>query len=97
MAHGLIRASLVPPTAIGRQLGREMVQHVQRIQKTLEDGTLTIVSVLSDVIGPSGRARLEDLIAGETRPDRGARARHRERRRGGGRDPGPLFASEPPA
>jgi len=78
LAHGLIRASFVPPTAIQdlrtlmrtrKQLVREKVQHVQRIQKTLEDGNLKIASVISDVVGVSGRALLEALIAGETRPE----------------------------
>jgi len=78
LAHGLIRASFVPPTAIQelrtlmrtrKQLVREKVQHVQRIQKTLEDANLEIASVISDVIGPSGRALLQALIAGETRAE----------------------------
>ena len=77
LAHGLIRSSFVPPTAIQelrtlmrtrKQLVREKVQHVQRIQKTLEDANLGIASVLSDMVGPSGRALLRALIAGETRP-----------------------------
>ena len=76
LAHGLIRASFVPPTAIQelrtlmrtrKQLVREKVQHVQRIQKTLEDANLKLASVISNVIGPSGRALLQALIAGETR------------------------------
>src|SRR5438552_12625966 len=46
LAHGLVKASFVPPTEIRelrdltrtrRQLVRQRVQHVQRIQKTLED------------------------------------------------------------
>src|SRR5262249_28827728 len=46
LAHGLVRSSLVPPmriqqmrdlTRTRKQLGREMVQHTQRIQKVLED------------------------------------------------------------
>jgi transposase len=78
LAHGLIRSSFVPPTAIQelrtlmrtrKQLVRERVQHLQRIQKTLEDANLKIASVISDVIGPSGRAMLLALIAGETRPE----------------------------
>jgi transposase len=78
LAHGLIRASFVPPTPIQdlrtlmrtrKQLVREKVQHVQRIQKTLEDANLKIASVISDVIGVSGRAVLHALIAGETQPE----------------------------
>jgi transposase len=52
-----------------KQLVREKVQHVQRIQKTLEDANLKIASVTSDVVGPSERAMLLALIAGETRPE----------------------------
>src|SRR6266568_4370189 len=67
LAHGLIRASMVPPTPIQelrdltrtrRQLVREIGQHVQRIQKTLEDANLKIASVVSDLTGTSGRAIL---------------------------------------
>jgi transposase len=78
LAHGLIRASFVPPTAIQdlralmrtrKQLVRERVQHVQRIQKTLEDANVKIASVVSDVTGTSGRAILRALIAGQTAPE----------------------------
>lgn len=78
LAHGLIRPSFVPPTAIQamrtlmrtrKQLVRERAQHVQRLQKTLEDANLKIASVVSDVVGPSGRAVLRALIDGETSPE----------------------------
>ena len=77
LAHGLIRSSFVPPTPIQdmrtlmrtrKQLVRERAQHVQRIQKTLEDANLKMSSVVSDVIGTSGRAILKAIIAGQTRP-----------------------------
>lgn len=76
-AHGLIRASLVPPGAIQelrdltrtrKQLMREMVQHKQRVQKVLEDANLKLGSVVSAVVGESGRRMLRALIAGETDP-----------------------------
>jgi transposase len=79
VAHGLIRASFVPPTPIQemrtlmrtrKQLVRERAQHVQRIQKTFEDANLKIASVVSDVVGASGRAILRSLIAGETSPEK---------------------------
>jgi transposase len=41
-----------------------------RIQKTLEDANIKLGSVLSDVLGRSGRAILNALIAGETDPER---------------------------
>jgi transposase len=78
LAHGLIRSSFVPPTAIQdmrtlmrtrKQLVRERAQHVQRIQKTLEDANLKIASVVSDITGTSGRAILRAIIQGQTGPE----------------------------
>jgi len=79
LAHGLIRSSFVPPAPIQelrdltrtrKQLVREISQHTLRIQKTLEDANLKLSSVLSSVIGASGRAILSALIAGESDPQR---------------------------
>ncbi len=79
MAHGLISASFVPPqpiqelrdlTRTRKQLVREMAQHSLRIQKTLEDANIKLGSVLSNILGHSGRAILKALIAGETDPER---------------------------
>ncbi|MBV8134343.1 MAG: IS110 family transposase, partial [Deltaproteobacteria bacterium] len=75
LAHGLIRASMVPPgpiqelrdlTRTRKQLIREVVQHKQRIEKVLEDANLKLASVVSDVFGQSGRRMLQALIAGQT-------------------------------
>jgi hypothetical protein len=49
-------------------LVREQSSHVLRVQKTLEDANIKLDSVLSDVMGKSGRAMIEALIAGETNP-----------------------------
>lgn len=77
LAHGLIRASFVPEaeTQVMRtllrtrkQLVREQASHVQRIQKTLEDANLKLASVLTDIMGQSGRAVLDALVAGERDP-----------------------------
>jgi len=79
LAHGLIRSSFVPPAPIQelrdlthtrKQLVREISQHTLRIQKTLEDANLKLSSVLSSVVGSSGRAILNALIAGESDPER---------------------------
>jgi transposase len=79
LAHGLVRASFVPdaPTQAMRallrtrkQLVREQSSHVQRLQKTLEDANLKLASVLTDIMGLSGRAILQALVAGERDPDR---------------------------
>src|SRR5580700_3540794 len=77
LAHGLIRASFVPNAATQEQRGllrtrkqltRERTSHVQRLQRTLEEANIKLDSVISDVVGTSGRAMLEALIAGETDP-----------------------------
>jgi len=79
LAPGLIRSSFVPPAPIQelrdltrtrRQLVHEVARHVLRIQKTLEDANLKLTQVMSDIVGVSGRAILNALIAGETDPHR---------------------------
>jgi transposase len=75
LAHGLIRASFVPDGATQelrgllrtrKQLVRERTSHVQRLQKTMEDANIKLDSAISDLMGKSGRAMIEALIAGET-------------------------------
>jgi transposase len=77
LAHGLVRGSFVPPTHIQevrdlsrtrKQLTREIIQHTNRIQKTLEDANIKLSSAISDVMGKSGRMILEAIIAGQTDP-----------------------------
>jgi len=79
LAHGLIRSSFVPPAPIHelrdltrtrKQLVREIAQHTLRIQKVLEDANLKLTSVLSDVMGMSGRAMITAIIQGEQDPER---------------------------
>jgi len=48
-----------------------------RLQKTLEDANIKLDSVISDVMGLSGRTMVEALIAGESDPDRLALLAHR--------------------
>lgn len=83
LAHGLIRGSFVPPapvqelrdlTRTRKQLGRELTQHNLRIQRVLEDANIKLGSVISEVLGVSGRAILDALVAGETDPARLAAA-----------------------
>ena len=45
---------------------REIVQHAQRIQAVLEEANVKLASVISNVLGPSGRRILQAMIAGET-------------------------------
>jgi transposase len=86
MAHGLIQASFVPdePTQQMRdllrtrkQMVRERSSHVQRIQKTLEDANIKLDSVVTDILGLSGRRIIEALIAGQTMPQALASLAHR--------------------
>lgn len=79
LAHGLLRASFVPPTPIlelrdltrtRKQLVREISQHTLRIQKVLEDANIKITGLISDVLGLSGRAILEALANGESDVER---------------------------
>jgi transposase len=83
LAHGLLRGSFVPPapvqelrdlTRTRKQLGRELTQHNLRIQRVLEDANLKLGSVISEVLGVSGRAILDALVAGEADPERLATA-----------------------
>ena len=85
LAHGLIRASFVPGPEIQelrgllrtrKQLVREKASPVQRLQKTLEEANIKLESVLSDVMGRSGRAMIQALIAGETDPAKLAALAH---------------------
>ena len=91
LAHGLIRGSFVPPVPIQElrdltrtrtQLTREVARHTQRIQKTLEDANVKLTGVLSDILGVTGRAILEALIAGEADPRSPDRRRSRCREAG---------------
>lgn len=85
LAHGLIRASFVPPqpiqelrdlTRTRRELTREIVRHTQRIQATLEEANIKLVSVISDILGWSGRRILKAIVAGESDPRRLAELGH---------------------
>ena len=77
LAHGLIPASFVPPqpiqelrdlTRTRKQLTREIVQHTQRIQAVLEEANVKLSSVITDILGASGRRILRAIFAGETDP-----------------------------
>jgi transposase len=77
LQHGLLKASFVPdrPQRELRDLTRQRVQLMgeiaraaNRIQKVLEDANIKLGSVVSDVMGLSGRDMLMALIAGNTSP-----------------------------
>ena len=76
MERGMVRPSLVQPKPI-RQL-RDLARYrrsvsgptreVQRLQDLLEDAQIKLSSVISDIMGVSGREMIEALIAGERDP-----------------------------
>jgi transposase len=85
MAHGLVSSSFVPDQTTQemrdllrtrKQLVRERTSHTQRIQKTLECANIKLDSVISNVVGVSGRRMLEALIAGQTEPKQLAAMAH---------------------
>ena len=78
LAHGLLRASFVPPPAIRRlrdltryrkALTGERSSEVNRIHKVLEDAGVKLATVASSVMGVSGRAMMAALIEGSADPD----------------------------
>jgi len=77
LAFGLIKASFVPDEDIQelrslqrarKQLVREQTRHTQRIQKTLEEGNIKLDTVISDIMGVSGRKMIEAIIEGVRNP-----------------------------
>jgi transposase len=92
LRHGLLKASFIPP--VGQRELRELTRFrttfvqeratlVNRVQKVLESANIKLASVASNVMGVSGRAMLEALIAGTATPEQMAdlsRGRLREKR-----------------
>lgn len=77
LAHGMLKRSFVPEreveelrqlTRTRKQLVREKARHTQRIDKILQDANIKMRSVLSKVLGASGRAILKAMIEGESDP-----------------------------
>ena len=78
-AFGLIARSFVPEEKIQelrslmrtrKQLLREQTRHVQRIQKTLEEANIKLGSVISNIVGVSGRRIIEAIIVGVRNPQK---------------------------
>jgi transposase len=74
---GLLRGSLVPPAPIRdlRELTRyrkrqieDRAQEVNRLHRVLETAGLKLATVMTDIMGVSGRAMLEALLHGATDP-----------------------------
>jgi transposase len=75
LQHGLLQGSFVPPPCIQQLrdltrnrtiLKQEQVRIGNRIHKVLEDANVKLSSVMSDVLGASGRGILRAMIQGET-------------------------------
>ena len=75
---GLLRASFVPPKPIRalRNLTRYRKSQIEdrqreanRLHKILEDTGIKLDCVASDILGKSGRAMLDALVAGTTNPE----------------------------
>ena len=74
MQFGLLQASFIPPqgqrdvrdlTRYRTKLVQERVCEVNRLQGVLERANIKLASVASDIMGVSGRAMLEALMAGQ--------------------------------
>ncbi len=77
--YGLLRASFIPAAQVAalrqrtryrKKLIEQRTSEGQRLAKVLEDAGIKIDSVASDLLGKSGRAMIEALIAGERDPAR---------------------------
>jgi transposase len=86
LQHGLLTASFVPSqeqqdvrdlTRMRVNLVQERARLVNRVHKVLEGAGIKLSTVLSDVLGLSGRAILNALCAGESDPQRLAKLMHR--------------------
>ena len=77
LRHGLIRPSFIPPKAVRRvrdlmryrkSLVYQHTQQVNRLHKVLETANIKLTSVLTDVLGKSGRSMLQAIMAGQSDP-----------------------------
>ncbi len=84
-SYGLLTASFRPADEIVRWRGfqrqREMLiryaaQHVQHLQKVIEEMNVKLTEVVSDIVGLTGLKILKSIAAGERDPQKLARHRH---------------------
>jgi transposase len=77
LQHGLLQGSFVPPRPIQElrdltrsrtTLKQEQVRIGNRIRKVLEDANMKLSSVMSDVMGVSGREMLRAIVGGQFDP-----------------------------
>jgi len=73
LRHGLLKASFIPPKPIRdlrdlvryrKTLVQERSREINRLQKVLETANIKLSSVASDVMGKSGQAMVQALLAG---------------------------------
>lgn len=78
LQHGLLQGSFIPDrdqrelrelVRYRRSLIEERAREFNRIQKVLEGANIKLSSVASEVLGKSGRAMIEAMIAGEQNPE----------------------------
>ena len=90
LEHGLLRGSFIPPAAIRdlrdltrrrKALSRDRSKEVNRVAKTLELANVKLGSVVTDIMGLTGRAILEAMIRGEKDPQALAGLAHGSLRR----------------
>jgi transposase len=84
-SYGLLTASFRPADEIVRWRGfqrqREMLiryaaQHVQHLQKVLEEMNVKLTEVVSDIVGVTGMKIIKDIVRGERDPLKLAKHRH---------------------
>ena len=77
LEHGLLRGSFIPPAPIRdlrdltrrrKALSRDRGKEITRVAKTLELANVKLGSVVSDIMGVTGRAILKAMIEGEEDP-----------------------------
>jgi transposase len=78
MQYGLLKASFIPPapqrdlrdmTRYRTKQVQERAREVNRVQKVLETANIKLSCVATDVLGVSGRAMLEAIVAGQADPE----------------------------
>lgn len=78
LQFGLLKGSFIPSESLRElrdytrsrtTLVRQKASQLNRIQKVLEDANIKLGSVLTEVMGVSGRAILQALVKGEQKPE----------------------------
>lgn len=77
LQHGLLRPSFIPDEPMRelrelvryrKSLTQQRVAEVNRVQKVLEGANIKLASVVTDIMGVSGRAMLNAIVAGQADP-----------------------------